>query len=545
MGEQVTVGKYLGLRLKELGVDSLFGVPGDYAFAVMDEMIATGLRWKGDCNELNAAYAADGYARTHACGIGALVVTFGVGTFSAMSPIVGSFAERIPICLVTGSPPSTSVPSQHHTRVLHHTVGTKEALQMQQKCMTTCTASAVILPHDGTRACEMIDDALLAMIQHSAPVSIEVPKDVASIACPAPTPKDFRALALGRAKRVEASVREADNEAVAVIRRAREQRHRILMIVGHESASVFQQDPSEQTRNDLVTIIDRAQIPFVTLQQSKGIISEDHPLFLGVWNGTSCPQEVIDAVDQSEVLLVFGAWLTDVATDKFRGPGCASKSMCIFAYGSRVIISHHEYRKSPYRGKQLTGAFFYSHVQSLMPAGSTVVVDVGDSGFRMVDFCLPHGATFLCNSLWLAIGYSIPAAFGALVAQPPGVPVFVFCGDGASQMSAQELSPMIREGKHAIVFIINNDDYAIETAIHPSGVIYNSIPMWNYSRLVEVYNGPDGQGRCVRVETEDQCVHALHEALQYPKLTLIEIKLQKGDISPLLATFGRVMGGHK
>ncbi|MDU3077465.1 MAG: thiamine pyrophosphate-binding protein, partial [Mixta calida] len=74
----LTVSDYLLQRLNEIGINHLFGVPGDFNLAFLDRVIAhPRLAWVGCANELNAAYAADGYARSQ--GAAALLTTFGVG----------------------------------------------------------------------------------------------------------------------------------------------------------------------------------------------------------------------------------------------------------------------------------------------------------------------------------------------------------------------------------------------------------------------------------------------------------------------------------
>jgi indolepyruvate decarboxylase len=61
-------------RLNDLGVTDIFGVPGDFAFPVEDAIVARpNINWVGCCNELNAAYCADGYARVR--GVGAISAT--------------------------------------------------------------------------------------------------------------------------------------------------------------------------------------------------------------------------------------------------------------------------------------------------------------------------------------------------------------------------------------------------------------------------------------------------------------------------------------
>src|SRR3990167_6076947 len=91
---EITVAEYLVLRLKALGVDHLFGVPGDFVLGFLNQILTSELTYIGTCNELNAAYAADGYARVR--GVGAFVTTYGVGELSAVNGVAGAFAEKVP-----------------------------------------------------------------------------------------------------------------------------------------------------------------------------------------------------------------------------------------------------------------------------------------------------------------------------------------------------------------------------------------------------------------------------------------------------------------
>lgn len=95
MTKTVTLGHYLFTRLRQLGVGSVHGVPGDYFLRALDLLKPAGLRWIGSCNELNAGYAADGYARVK--GVSALMTTYGVGELSALNAVAGSFAEYAPV----------------------------------------------------------------------------------------------------------------------------------------------------------------------------------------------------------------------------------------------------------------------------------------------------------------------------------------------------------------------------------------------------------------------------------------------------------------
>ena len=118
MAGTYTVGDYLLDRLAELGVGHIFGVPGDYTLRLLDHVIAHPVRWVGCTNELNAGYAADGYARMR--GMGALFTTFGVGELSAINAITGSYAEHVPVVHIVGGPASGNQAAQ---RIVHHSLG--------------------------------------------------------------------------------------------------------------------------------------------------------------------------------------------------------------------------------------------------------------------------------------------------------------------------------------------------------------------------------------------------------------------------------------
>jgi len=113
------VADYLLDRLTDCGADHLFGVPGDYNLQFLDHVIdSPDICWVGCANELNASYAADGYARCK--GFAALLTTFGVGELSAMNGIAGSFAEYVPVLHIVGAP---AMAAQQRGELLHHTLG--------------------------------------------------------------------------------------------------------------------------------------------------------------------------------------------------------------------------------------------------------------------------------------------------------------------------------------------------------------------------------------------------------------------------------------
>ena len=96
--QKMTVGRYLVRRLEQLNLKHIFGVPGDYVLRFMDLIEDSSISLINTCNELNAGYAADGYARI--AGLGAACITYGVGGFSIYNAVAGPSPN--------GSPSSSS-----------------------------------------------------------------------------------------------------------------------------------------------------------------------------------------------------------------------------------------------------------------------------------------------------------------------------------------------------------------------------------------------------------------------------------------------------
>jgi len=174
-----TVSRYLLQRLQEAGVNHLFGVPGDYVLDFLDEVIASPIRWVGTCNELNAGYAADGYARLN--GAGAAVVTYCVGGLSILNAVAGAFAERVPMIVISGAPPARR---RESGAMVHHLVSD---YYLQLDIFKKVTVDAAILT-DPETAPDEIDRIIRSAILHKLPVYLELPADMAHARCRPPAP---------------------------------------------------------------------------------------------------------------------------------------------------------------------------------------------------------------------------------------------------------------------------------------------------------------------------------------------------------------------
>ncbi|KAL5067054.1 hypothetical protein RYX36_017941 [Vicia faba] len=156
-----TLGHHLARRLVQVGVIDVFSVPGDFNLTLLDHLInEPELNLIGCCNELNAGYAADGYARSR--GVGACVVTFTVGGLSVLNAIAGAYSENLPLICIVGGPNSNDYGSN---RILHHTIGLLDFTQ-ELRCFQTVTCFQDVM-NNLEDAHELIDTAISTALKEN------------------------------------------------------------------------------------------------------------------------------------------------------------------------------------------------------------------------------------------------------------------------------------------------------------------------------------------------------------------------------------------
>jgi TPP-dependent 2-oxoacid decarboxylase len=536
-----TVGRYLTKRLEQVGLNHIFGVPGDYVLQFYDCLEESNIEVVCTCNELNAGYAADAYARVN--GVGAVCVTYGVGGFSLFNAVVGHFAERLPVIIISGGPKLSE--RQHH-HLLHHTVGN---MNLQFGIYEKITAASVILTSP-LQAPQQIDETIAACLRSRRPVYIEIPVDIVSMPCKEPGPFNFdtsigsNAEALEEAASETASILESANNPVIV---AGVEVHRLGL------------------REDLRELVDHTGYPFVTTLLGKSLLPEKHPQFAGVYWGSSAQESVLSLVEEADAILSLGALMTDVEI----GPRSTllDASKMIVANSDNVRIKHHIYNKvsledfireikkklpkkspdlsridhpskalekdyKPIKDQKITVKRLYDRVNRFIGKDNIIVADTGDSLFGASELYMPEEVLFIDQAFYLSIGYSVPGTLGAKLAAPEKRPI-TFVGDGAFQMTAQELSTIARHGLNPVIFLINNDGYTIERVIKDGS--YNDLHMWKYFMLPEVFKSGWG----CQVKTEGDLEEALEKVQEKPdEMALIEVMLDRWDCSEGLKRLG-------
>jgi indolepyruvate decarboxylase len=166
-----------------------------------------------------------------------------------------------------------------------------------------------------------------------------------------------------------------------------------------------------------------------------------------------------------------------------------------------------------------------------------LLAEPGDSFCAAPEFNIEEAENFIVQSYYCSIGFCTPASLGVSFASPDKRP-FVLSGDGAFQMTAQEISTLIRERRPAIILIVNNDGYLIERKLHEDG-LYNDIQMWNYSELPGAF-GDSSFLSCHRVTTEEELEIAMQTAIrEKDKLVMIDARIPGRDCSAGLDRLGQ------
>jgi indolepyruvate decarboxylase len=178
----------------------------------------------------------------------------------------------------------------------------------------------------------------------------------------------------------------------------------------------------------------------------------------------------------------------------------------------------------------------WDRVARFLRPGDIVLADLGTSFFGAATHRLPRDVTFIGQPLWAAIGYTLPALLGACLACPDRRGILLI-GDGAAQMTGQELSTILQAGLSPVVIVVDNDGYTIERAIHGADQPYNDIAHWDWTAAPALFGSEVGVAR--RVGTAGELDAALREADGAGGLALIQAVVPQMDIPPLLESIAR------
>ena len=569
----ITLGKYLFERLKQVEVSTIFGLPGDFNLTLLDKIYEVeGMRWAGNANELNAAYAADGYSRIK--GLACLVTTFGVGELSAVNGVAGAYAEHVGLLHVVGVP---SISSQANQLLLHHTLGNGDFTVFHRMSKNISHTTAFL--SDSETAPAEIDRCIRDAYVYQRPVYLGIPANLVDVTVSSSLLEKPLDLSL------KPNNAEAEEEAVELtLKLIEESKNPIILVDACASRHNCKQETKE--------LVEITQFPVFTTPMGKGTIDEggvgglleDDPSsiekvkkkldygnsvssrFGGVYVGNLSHPEVKEAVENADLILSIGSLLSDFNTGSFS-----------YSYKTKNIVEFHSdytklrqatfpgvqmkealqhllkkvgqaasnYKPQPVpkvklintpasRDSKLTQEWLWTRVSSWFREGDIIITETGTSAFGIVQSRFPNNTTGISQVLWGSIGFTVGATLGAVMAAEeidPAKRVILFIGDGSLQLTAQEISTMIKWNTKPYLFVLNNDGYTIERLIHGENATYNDVQPWKNLDLLPLFSAEDYDAIRISTIGEAEDIFRDKEFEENTKIRMVEVMLPRMDAS--------------
>jgi pyruvate decarboxylase/indolepyruvate decarboxylase len=528
-------------------------VPGDYNLVLLDQLLQNkNILQIGCCNELNAAYAAEGYARANGCG--AVITTFNVGAFSALNGVAGAYAENLPVIFVSGGYNTNDEVANH---LLHHTIGTRNfSYQYEMFRQVTCAAVRILNPEN---APSLIDHAILTALRERKPAYIEIACNLAAAPCNKPAPFES---ALTEKATNQHALNAAVESAAARLNNAKKP----LLLAGSHLRSFEAMDAFRELAEEMGCAV-------AVMPDAKGLFPEVHPQYIGIYLGGESSPYCESIVDWADLILTAGPHFTDYTTEgwtalparerlitaqprsvqfsdlEYTGIELADFLSALAKKVQKNDITLIEYRRLGGEGEKATGQTTNADSDTpltraemvrwieFLDGKTTLLVETGDAWFNGMYMRLPKGARFEIEMAWGAIGWAVPASFGYSMGMEPGRRLVSIIGDGSFQLTAQEVANMIRYKMNNVIFLVNNRGYVIESEIHEGP--YNYFKNWDYSGIISVFNAEEGTGLGLKATTAGELARAIKKAQEHRSgPILIECQIAHDDCTPQLLKWG-------
>ena len=530
----MNTAQYIIKRLEELGINEFFGLPGDYNFNILYAVENNpNTKWIGCTNELNAGYAADGYARLR--GYGALITTYGAGELSAMNAIAGSMAENVPVIHIVGLPATDKIESKD---LIHHNFQEVN----YQNCINaykSVTATTAFLAKDNAKI--EIDRVLKVLVREKKPVYIAIPSDVALM---------------------EISDRTASYDWVSDRKVLEEVSDKIAKKIAKSKKPAIIGDVLVKrfdSKIEYKEFVEKSGIPVSNFLMGANLVSMDYEKYLGGYFGSLRNPIAEKYINETDCLISIGAIYSDINSFGFSLPFDINDHIAI--YGNYTYVDGKRYNDVKmsellealtnkietkdieidktnigYKPKtadneQVTSDYIYPELQEFLKDNDIIITETGTVPFGIVQMALPENADAEFQTLWGSIGWATPAALGACLAKPQSRVILV-TGEGAHQISALEVGNMLRRGIKPIIIVINNGGYTIERMLsNNSQDKFNDIMQMNYSKFARVF---EGDIWATKVNTSEDFEKALKVTQIMNKLCYIEVCTDKLDAPKLI-----------
>ncbi|KAG7696985.1 hypothetical protein KL930_002564 [Ogataea haglerorum] len=544
--DYITISEYILLRIYQLGIRSIFGVPGDFNLSFLEHLYdVDGLEWIGCCNELNAAYACDGYAKT--CEkMAVLVSTFGVGELSALAGVAGMYSEYSPLLHLVGT---SATGLKNSDKKFHHLLTGSKTYEasdhyLYEKVAANFSCAQGSIGSDAANACSTVDRVLREIHWCLRPGYLFLPCDLTELKVP--TSRLHEPLMVDYVPQINS---RSTAVVEAILQKIYSSTNPALLVDYFISRCKM-----ASTLGKLLSKLD-GRVNVYNTFMGKGLVDESRGWFVGTYQGALGNSDVARAVEESDLVLRVGAFDVEMNSGAFSAklqPGNVvslsidSVSICgelvtdvnmrdVFEMlveqldVERVARSRRYEISRPPRptgSEPLTMNDLRTHIERSLTPNDVLIVDTGSFMWATGSIEL-HGAKFVNQFLWAAIGYAIPATLGACIAKrDSGAPgrVITVEGDGAAEMTLQEIASLVRYKVDPVLYLLNNDGYTIERVIQGPDRSYNDIATkWQWTEMVGCFGGGK-KGRKIASRSD------LSQLSVGAGLQLFELLLPKFDV---------------
>lgn len=588
--ERISIAEYLCHRLRQLNIRTIFGLPGEFNMPLLDKIYETdGMRWAGNANELNSAYACDGYSRMK--GLGCLVTTFGVGELSVLTGVAGSYAEHVGILHIIGMPPTSAQTKQ---LLLHHTLGNGD-YNVFHRIASDIACHTQIL-NDSEFCFQHVDTCIEMAWNEQKPVYLGIPVNRVHMM--------VESSYLNKPLNLDTINFKSDTNDHGTVVLNEETSHQYDEIINMILKKIYTSERPvivvdagvirHQITKEAEDFIKLTKFPSFVTPMGKGSVNENVPNFDGVFVGSLSRPNVKELVDNSDCVIVLGCLLAEFSTSTFHFYYKTKSKNKILIYPKSVKIKNLPFadykieiimEKLLQRYDPSKTVRKFSHIDTInvprqtlsndyllkqewvwhefskwFKPGDVIVTEVGSSAFGINQIKFPPRAQSISQPLWGSSGYSIGACLGVLFAidelkQESGLNtnlnlpngetinlkdlqdrrVILFVGDGAFQISMQELSTMVRWNLTPYIFLLNNAGYSVDRFMnHKSNLSKFDIQPWNYLNIFDIFGALNFETRKI-VTLGDLREMISDETFKIDdKIRLVEIILPSTDIPPEL-----------
>jgi len=523
--ETTTVGQYLLKAVKAIGIQTVYGIPGDFIIKFFKQIEQDPeLKLVSLSHEPSVGFAAIGAARATqkpqvAC------VTYGPGALNMVNAVACAYAERVPLVVIAGGP---ALAVRESGFLVHHTI--KDSAT-QRGVYSEVTAKAVVLDNSKTAAVQ-IAEALAVCLDRMLPVYIEVPADMAEASMAVPQfnaePNLLR-------------LRQFD-EANEFIHDRLADAAKPVFLYGVEAVRYGLVD-------EIISVARMLNVPVVSTMLARDNTPKAENYY-GVYLGAAGSAEAKALVDASDLVLMLGEDVSDV---NFGMKKASLRSIELV----RCVLSKVKSAQRTFEGvplKDLVSGLYEaapkskwytssdSSVQNVssVDADSKITADgiidvlnrfyveqgemptIVDTGELLFATLRLQTQSIVGASFYGTMGLAIPAAIGYTLASQKRP--LVLLGDGAFQMTGQEISHCPRLGINPIFVVSNNRMWGMEQQFHPSPI--NSLVDWPYAKLAELWGG-----KGYVCSSQKKLLDALLDAKNQKMFCLLEVKVE-GDKAP-------------